>query len=90
MYHTYMKTLIKYCLELSLLNIRTFTGYQGGDILNIETDSKHDMELIKKYCHKLEIDTNVKYKNKVYNIFCHFGKDIYKCEIDDDEIYELK
>lgn len=91
MYNTYMKTLIKYCLELSIINLKTFTGYKGGDILSIETDDKKVAGLIKNYCHRLEIDSNIKYdsRNNIYTIFCHFGKDIYAME-DSDDCYELK
>ena len=91
MYNSYMKPLIKYSIELPILNLKTFSGYKGGDILSIESSSLKTIKLIKSYCHNLEIDTNIKSKD-TYTIFCHFGKDIYGTkDLDsDDLIYELK
>jgi len=92
MYNSDMKPLIKYAIELDISNIRTFEGYLGGSMISFTTDSQLVVSQIKKFCHRLEIDTNVKRKNGSFEIFCAFGKDRFKTNdhINDNSIYELK
>jgi hypothetical protein len=93
MYNTHMKSLLKYPLELDINNICTLDGYKGGDVLKISTKSRETLALVKKFCHKLEIDTNVKIDKiepKLLHIFCEFGNDIEIYNIpESDGIYDL-
>jgi len=74
MYNKDMKSLIKYAIELDIFNIKTFTGYNGGDILSLKTRNKHT--------------TNIKDKNNEYEVFCEFGKDRYSTNYLDSGINE--
>ena len=86
-----MKSLIKYILELEISELRTFNGYKGGDILSVKSSDKHTIIKIKKYCHLMEVTTNIKVlKDNTYEIFCEFGNDIFSTASMDDEIYNLK
>lgn len=89
MYNPDMKSLIKYAIELDIESLKTFNGYKGGDILAFETTDKEVIVKIKKFCHNLEVDTNVKVKGKNYTIFCEFGFDRFSTA-DDLGVYELK
>jgi hypothetical protein len=88
MYNKDMKSLIKYAIELDIFNIKTFTGYNGGDILSLKTRNKQTTIQIKNYCHKLLITTNIKDKNNEYEVFCEFGKDRYSTNYLDSGINE--
>ena len=65
MYNPDMKLLIKYALELDINNIRTFSGYKGGDILSFASNNREVIQKIRTFCHKLEVDTNIKQSKKI-------------------------
>lgn len=89
MYNKDMKILIKYAIELDITELKTFRGYKGGDILAFKTEEESVLKLIKSFCHKMEVDVDVKKDKRVYELFCQFGVDRYKMP-DDDEIYTIK
>ena len=87
-----MKLLIKYAIELDISNIRTFRGYNGGDILQLGSYDKEVISLLKSFCHHMEVDTNVKRVPKTsqeLSIYCHFGVDRYKVD-DHLDTFDLK
>jgi hypothetical protein len=95
MYINKMKILVKYALELDIESINTFDGYKGGDIISFKSPNIDHLKRLKRYCHGINIDTNIKKdKNSDFaTIFCAFGNDItldLNDDLNDFKSYSLK
>ena len=99
MFNIDMKMLIKFVVEKDIIDIRTFSGYKGGDILSIISGNTEVIIEIKNFCEKLEVSTNIKptkYQDE-FEIFCMFGTDRLQTDIhnniyydNDNSVYDLK
>lgn len=68
------KDIIKYAVNLDILDINTYSGYKGDLIVKITTLQKNDdvKERIKAYAHNLGMEVVVKTNvhTLVYEIYC--------------------
>lgn len=82
-YETGMKPCLHFAMELSLLEVRTYRGYKGANILKLSFRAEDDADKMVVYCQghekipKKSLNTSL----MVWEVYCPY-------ELED--IYELK
>jgi hypothetical protein len=76
-----MKELVKFAIELDIVNMCTKIGYKGDYIISF-SGQQEAISKIKNFCNESSIENKIMHEQaKAYNtIFCvfHAGDDIYK------------
>ena len=84
--HQVRRDIIRYAINLEILDINTYSGYKGDLIVKITTSSKRDdvKNKIKAYARNLDMEVVVK-DNKnilIYEIYCISEDDNYALKLD--------
>lgn len=82
MFRTEMIPILKKAFSIKILNISTYKGYDGADILKFTFTEVDSLIIIRDFCKSISIKTNSKQHNRTYELYCIFEYS--------DDIYHLK
>lgn len=82
MFRTEMIPILTKAFSINVLNISTYKGYDGADILKLTFTEESILVIIRDFCRSIGIKTNSKQHNKIYELYCIFEYS--------DDIYHLK
>jgi len=82
MFRPEMIPILTKTFSINVLNISTYKGYDGADILKLTFTEESLLIIIRDFCRSSGIKTNSKHHNKIYELYCIFEYS--------DDIYHLK